>query len=214
MKVLLPVFITALFALVLMNCSEPVDNSHEIERLTAEAEALKAEVAQYEGTVERLEGEVRSLMTENADLKNQLEIVSLDLEGAKNARNTGFVERVVERPARDFDESETSAQTGQPINPIDEDTGLQVLRASARATEKNKSWWRFGWTVTIANHSSETRDFRLQVQFMDADGFVVDDDTEHGLTIPAGQSKTFRDSDLIDATVARRVKSVNPVIRY
>ncbi len=206
-----------LTAASLLSCSGSADNDSaatrsELERITAEKQALEAEVNQYGRTVERLESEIRSIYAENAELKDQLESTSLELEAAKSARPVEFVERVVEKPASRA--GSTSANTGLPTNPVDESTGLQVLKALARATERNNSWWRFGWAVTIANHSSETIDFRLIVQFMDVDGFVVDDDTEHGLTIPPRQTKTFRESALVDVSVARKVKSVNPVIKY
>lgn len=202
----------ALAGSMTLGCAESEPDTREIEKLSAEKSALAAEVKQSRDTVERLEAEVRTLLAENAELKNQAEMMSLELESAKRQRPVEFVERVVERPSSPPSEVSAPAQ-GSPINPIDDETGLQVVSASGRATERNNSWWRFAWVVTIANHSSEVRDFKLQVQFMDADGYVIDDDTAYSLTVPPLQTKTFRDSDLVDASVARKVTSINPVIK-
>ncbi len=207
MKALATILAATLACSLVSSCSDGADNSRELDKLAAEKDALEAQVRQDARTVERLEAEVGALLAENHALKDQLETISLEL-GAKNARRSE--EREVEEPAAYYDEDDRPL----PNNTVDEDTGLQVLNASAKPSEQNRSWWRFGWIVTIANHSSETRELELQIQFMDSDGFVVDDDTATGLSIPPLESKTFRDSTRVDASVARRIKSVNPVIKY
>jgi hypothetical protein len=205
----------ALAALTAAGCGESASSVREYEKLAAEKDALEAEVRQIRGTVERLEAEVRTLLAENVELKNKLESTSLELETAKSRRSDGFEERVVvvENPPSEDEASGADSNRPLPFNPIDEDTGLQVLEASAKATERNRSWWRFGWVVSIENHSSEERDFSLQLQFMDKDGFVVDEDTEQRLTLAPYESRTFRESALINAGVAPHVASVNPVIK-
>ncbi len=212
MKVLTTMLTTMLVAILAaalagsIGCSGGTSNDRELERLFAEKDALEAQVRQDALTVERLEAEVNTLLAENIALKDQLETISLEL-GAENARQPE--EPPDAGPASYSDDDARPL----PVNAVDEDTGLQVIKASAKPGERNNRWWRFGWIVTVANHSSETRDFTLQVQFMDIDGFVVDDDTVAGLSIPPMESMTFRDSARVDARVARRVKSVNPVIK-
>ncbi len=205
----------AVLASLAMACGEDAGRQRENERLAAKNEALEAEIVQVRDTVVRLEAEVQTLLAENVELKNQLESTSLELETARS-RGGGLGERVVvvEDPSSGYEDGYADDMDRPlPINAIDEDTGLQVIEASARATERNNSWWRFGWAVTITNHSEERQDFSLQVQFMDQDGFVVDDDTHGGLTLQPLETRTFRDSDLVTARVAPRVTSVNPVIK-
>lgn len=193
----------------LWGCAGGDSSQHEVERLIADNDALEAEVREYRATVERLEGEVRSLNSENGALESEIATLRTELETAKNQRPVEFVERVVERP---YAEPPQSSQLG--INdPAAERSGLEVVSASARATERNNSWWRFGWVATIKNHSEYPQTFDLQVQFMDSDGYVVDDTTARDLNLPPGASQTFRESELISARVAPRVASVNPVIR-
>jgi len=203
--------IAVLFAIVaaLLGCSRGDNRQQELESLIAKKDALEAEVREYRATLERLEGEVKSLSSENGRLKSELATLQMELEAAKNQRPVEFVERVVERPAPSPPES---SQLG-PDGPVDERSGLQVISASARATERNNTWWRFGWVVVISNNSQYAQAFTLQVQFMDSDGYVVDEATARDLSLPAGATHTFRESELVSASVAPRVSSVNPVIR-
>jgi predicted RNase H-like nuclease (RuvC/YqgF family) len=193
----------------LWGCSAGDSQQHDIEILLAQNEVLEAEVREYRATVERLEDEVKSLNSENGALESEIATLRMELETAKNQRPVEFVERVVERPATRPPQSSHLGSTG----PVEERSGLEVLSASARATERNNSWWRFGWVVTIKNHSEYPQTFVLHVQFMDSDGYVVDDTTARDLSLPPGATQTFRESELISARVAPRVASVKPVIR-
>lgn len=180
-------------------CSTEAPQAEDIASLQAEKAALESEVAAYQETVERLEGELKELNAENGRLEAALSTARMDLE-AMEARQAGRAQRQPRRSAARSSSAEP--QRGR----------LRVVEASGRATERNDSWWRFGWVVTIANESQAPRTFTLQVQFLDADGYVVDQDLARGLVVAGGERRTFRDSVLIDATVAPKVDSVNPVI--
>jgi hypothetical protein len=193
----------------LLGCSRSDSRQQEVEGLIAQNDALEAEVREYRATVERLEGEVKFLNSENGSLQSEIATLRMELEVAKNQRPVEFVERVVERPAPRPPES---SQLG-PGDAIEAHSGLQVLSASARATERNNTWWRFGWVVTIKNHSEYPQAFELRVQFMDNEGYVVDETTTRNLSLPAGATQTFRESELISASVAPRVASVNADVR-
>jgi len=84
---------------------------------------------------------------------------------------------------------------GQPVDapasPVD------VLDVQLRTTEKNTVWWREAWRVALRNNTADTVSVDLVVQFQDADGFVVDDDTEYGLVLSAGEETTFAGFDLL-----------------
>lgn len=56
--------------------------------------------------------------------------------------------------------------------------------------------------------------FDAIIEFQDEDRFVVDDDTEYQLYIPAGEQKTFTGYQLIDASVAGNVAKVSVKVRY
>lgn len=193
----------------LSGCSAGDSQQHDVERLLAQNDALEAEVREYRATVERLEDEVTSLNSENGALESAIATLRVELETAKNQRPVEFVERVVEQPATRPPQSRHIESNG----PVEERSGLEVISASARATERNNSWWRFGWVVTIRNHSEYPQTFVLRVQFMDSDGYVVDDTAGRDLSLSPGATQTFRESELISARVAPRVASINPVLR-
>jgi outer membrane murein-binding lipoprotein Lpp len=203
--------IALLFAALaaLLGCSRGDSRQEAVEGLIAQKDALEAEVREYRAMVEQLEDAVKSLNSENGSLESEIATLRMELEAAENQRPVEFVERVVERPPP---RSPETSQLG-PRGPVEERLGLQVISASARATERNNTWWRFGWVVTLKNDSDYAQAFTLRVQFMDSDGYVVDEAMARNLNLPAGATQAFRDSELVSASVAPRVSSVNPVIR-
>lgn len=84
---------------------------------------------------------------------------------------------------------------GQPIDAPE--SPVDVLDAQLRTTEKNDFWWREAWRVGLRNNTPAPVSVDLTVQFQDADGFVVDDDTEYGLVLSAGETRTFAGFDLL-----------------
>ncbi|MEO2003304.1 MAG: hypothetical protein ABGY41_04335 [Candidatus Poribacteria bacterium] len=82
-------------------------------------------------------------------------------------------------------------QVDAPASPVD------VLDAQLRTTEKNTVFWREAWRVALRNNTADTVSVDLVVQLQDADGFVVDDDTEYGLVLSAGEETTFAGFDLL-----------------
>lgn len=77
----------------------------------------------------------------------------------------------------------------------------------------NSSWWRFGWNVVVQNVSEDDQIEDLEIQFLDRDGYVLDEVREYNLQVPMGSTRTFTGSALIKAAVAPRVSSVRPVFR-
>lgn len=71
-------------------------------------------------------------------------------------------------------------------------------------TESNNSWWRYAWRLTLANDSQQPMLFDAMIEFQDADGFVIDQDSERGL-IPATSEKTFTGYKLITVPGAAKV---------
>lgn len=76
-----------------------------------------------------------------------------------------------------------------------------------RMTESNESWQRWSWQVEARNLTSELQVFSLEVRWLDAGGFVIDDDREYGLRLGPGESKTFTGYQLIRQPGAGNVVS-------
>lgn len=85
---------------------------------------------------------------------------------------------------------------------------IKIVEIDARVTEKNNSWWKYAWKLTIRNSGNLPVSLSATVEFQDKDGFIIDDDDEYGLVVPAGATKTFTGYQLIDADVAINVAQI------
>ena len=96
-------------------------------------------------------------------------------------------------------EADTSTETTRPTQ-----KEWRIVEIDSRVTESNNSWWRYAWQLKLANDSQKPMVFDATIEFQDADGFVIDQDTERGL-IPATSEKTFTGYKLITVPGAAKV---------
>ena len=76
-------------------------------------------------------------------------------------------------------------------------------------TEQNSSWWRFSWKFSIRNDGDQDYSaMSAEVNFLNAEKFIVNTTREWGIRVPVGETKEFSGSELIDANVAPTVKWV------
>lgn len=92
-------------------------------------------------------------------------------------------------------------------------TEVEIIDVDAKVTESNPTWWKYAWRLTIKNSSSSPIVLDATIDFQDKDGFIVDDDTEYNIYVPAGEQKTFTGYQLIDASVARNVAKIAAKVR-
>ncbi len=86
---------------------------------------------------------------------------------------------------------------------------VTIVDINTRVTESNSTWSKFAWVLTVRNDSATPTTLTATIEFLDKDGFVVDDDIERGLVLPALGEKTFRGYDLVDAAVAGSIDQVS-----
>jgi hypothetical protein len=84
---------------------------------------------------------------------------------------------------------------------------FEVLDVRAKVTEANDTWWRWSYQLKARNNTLLPVEKYLHVDFLDADGFIIDHETCH-VRLSAFETKTFLGTDLIDLPGAERVKSV------
>jgi len=89
------------------------------------------------------------------------------------------------------------------------DASFEIVDISTRVTESNSTWWKYAWKLTLRNKSDQTLRLDAHIEFLDQDGFVVDDTFENNLILRAGEEDTFTGYDLIDAEIANNVEKVN-----
>jgi hypothetical protein len=127
----------------------------------------------------------------------------------------GLTYPVADPPARGapFSAPPAATNTEAPaprVTPVErEDSSFQIVDISTRVTESNSTWWKYAWKLTLRNYSEQTLQLDAHIEFLDEDGFVVDDARESSLILRAGEEKTFTGYELIDAAVAPNVQRVN-----
>jgi hypothetical protein len=106
-------------------------------------------------------------------------------------------------PASPSESNSTKANTSsEAAPPIKKE--WRIIEVDSRVTESNNSWWRYAWQLKLANDSQQPMLFDATIEFQDADGFVIDQDTERGL-IPAASEKTFTGYKLVSLPGAAKV---------
>jgi len=70
--------------------------------------------------------------------------------------------------------------------------------------------FRFAWRLTIRNKDAVPHQLQARIEFQDHDGFVVDEDDEYGLTVPANAEDTFTGFKLITAQSAGSSSEFTP----
>ena len=108
-------------------------------------------------------------------------------------------------------EPESSGSESQPTTPTAPAVpNVEFVEDSLgfRIQERNNSWWKFAYQFTLKNNTDQVIAVSVDVKFLDADGFVVDDAIAYDIKVPARGTKAYSDSTLIDASEAASVVSI------
>jgi hypothetical protein len=81
-----------------------------------------------------------------------------------------------------------------------------IIDVDARVTESNSTWWKYAWKLTLRNDGLQPALFEGQIEFQDADGFIIDTSSARNMIVPAGEEKAFTGYALITAEVGGNVK--------
>jgi len=68
--------------------------------------------------------------------------------------------------------------------------------------EKNDSWWKFSWQLSLKNNTSSIVDFFIYVNFLNRNGYIVDDDIENPSHFAPKEQRVIKGYALIDAELA------------
>ncbi|MEA2559565.1 MAG: hypothetical protein QOH06_1069 [Acidobacteriota bacterium] len=195
--------------LLMMACGQ-TRNRAEDSSLTFELETLRKDAKESQITADRLQAELKALRDENGHLRDESERLALELNELRTAPREEIASR--RETPRAASVPTQGAGTASPAR-VTNGRGLEIVSATARAGEKNSSWWRFGWNIVVQNVSEDDQIEDLEIQFLDRDGYVLDQVREYNLQVPVGSTQTFTGSALIKADVAPRVSSIRPVFR-
>lgn len=92
-----------------------------------------------------------------------------------------------------------------PISPA---KTFEIVSVDGKVTERNDVWWKYAWQLTLHNTTESPVVVDATIEFADKDGFPVDDDREYGLSIEAGETKTFTGYTLVETSVAPNIERV------
>lgn len=166
----------------------------ELAELATKITAAKTEAARYSGGL--IQAVSLSTVAQMKQTQAMLEQKRLSLKFSLPQYigfNDGTISSANLRTTSKLEESTTPKEKQWRIVEID-----------SRMTESNNSWWRYAWRLTLANDSQQPMLFDAMIEFQDADGFVIDQDSERGL-IPATSEKTFTGYKLITVPGAAKV---------
>ena len=95
------------------------------------------------------------------------------------------------------------------VLPAEDDTsGFTIVDIDSRVMETNTIWWKYGWLLTLRNETDGPLRIGAKIEWIDADGFVVDRDLARNLALAPGEEKVFRGDAMIDSSVAGKVDSI------
>ncbi len=103
--------------------------------------------------------------------------------------------------------TQTSTTTSK-TNPPTTTASVQLSNVGWAVTEQNSTWWRVSWKFTLANPGIQPYYFNATIQYLDVNGFEVDDDLAYGLSIPGSSTKEFTGSTLVTASTAPKIIKV------
>lgn len=86
---------------------------------------------------------------------------------------------------------------------------FEVVAIDAKITEANTVWSKFAWKLTVKNLTMNPMVLAANIEFLDKDGFVVDEDTESNLLLQAGAQNVYTGYKLITAAVVGSVNSIS-----
>ncbi|CAK0764448.1 hypothetical protein CCP4SC76_4110001 [Gammaproteobacteria bacterium] len=89
----------------------------------------------------------------------------------------------------------------------------EIVEIDSRVTETNNSWWKYAWKLTLKSTGDKDHAFDATIEFQDADGFVIDTNTDHNVFLNAGKEKTFTGYALVSLPGAQRIAKTNAKVR-
>lgn len=84
----------------------------------------------------------------------------------------------------------------------------QISNLRYTIIEKNDTWWKFSWQLTLKNNTTSVVNFFIYVNFLDRNGYIVDDDIENPSDFAPKEQRVIKSTILIDTELASDVRDV------
>ena len=89
--------------------------------------------------------------------------------------------------------------------PPTETDPYRIVAVEAMVTERNDTWWRYSWKVTLHNNTERSLVFRATIEFQDKDGLVIDSRPSDTIGIPGNSDDTATGYALVRMPKAQNV---------
>lgn len=81
----------------------------------------------------------------------------------------------------------------------------ELVSIQDKIVESNSVFDKRAWIMVIKNNTAQTLMFNATVEFLDASGFIVDQDIKFGLTIGPNETKQYTGVKLVNAAASATV---------
>lgn len=170
----------------------------ELAELATKTAAAKAEAARYSGGL--IQAVSLSTVAQMKQTQAMLDQKRLALKFSL-PQYIGFKDGMTSIP------STNSITTNKPEeSPTPQEKQWRIVEIDSKVTESNNSWWRYAWRLTLANDSQQPMVFNATIEFQDADGFVIDQDSANRLVVPPTKEETFTGYTLVRVPGALKVQ--------
>lgn len=124
----------------------------------------------------------------------------------------GVYEAIVVDPVRNKVRAEMD-ESGVFPSKRETAVGFKIIDIDSKVTEANSTWSKFSWKAEVENVLSSPITIDVTMEFLDAEGFVLDDSTKYNVYIRPHQIKIVTDYTLIKAGVAPKIESINAHVK-
>lgn len=90
---------------------------------------------------------------------------------------------------------------------------VDVVSIDSKVTESNSVWQKCAWVLVLENKGTSATAVDARIEWLDADGFVIDDDNVYGVALQAGTRDTVTGYQLINLPGALNIKKVSAKIK-
>jgi hypothetical protein len=124
----------------------------------------------------------------------------------------GAAESIRQSMAESFPQQSSPASgfTDDVLEP--EQTQLKITSIDTRVTESNDIWSRFAWILKVENKGSSPVAIDAVIEFVDSDGFVIEEDRAYSLLAKPNQETEFTGYSLINSPVDKNVDGIKAQI--
>jgi hypothetical protein len=91
---------------------------------------------------------------------------------------------------------------------------VEILSVDSKITESNDYWGRHAWQLVLQSKADRPLRIQATIKFLDSEGFIIDQDDESNLLLPAGEFGTFSGYTLINQPGSAKVDRVQAEIGW